>query len=153
MRAVDADERNHRPSGHDAIGLDDREQVLGDGLRRTAVAVLDHAEVPVRQAGPPRGIALLRPAPRLRLARDRTCRGCERCSARPPIRRAREHRHESYTMRRVSRGFVALASGTPSVWVKVLVGIPPNIVERPISVSGLLKTRTQIRSVFPTLRM
>ena len=56
-------------------------------------------------------------------------------------------------MKGVSCGFVAPASETPSVWVKVLVGIPPNIVERPMSVSGLLNTRTQIMSVLTTLRV
>jgi hypothetical protein len=58
-----------------------------------------------------------------------------------------------YTISRVSVGFVAPASEVPSVWVNVLVGIPPNMVDRPMSVSGLLKTRTQMRSVVPTLRM
>ena len=61
--------------------------------------------------------------------------------------------HSSYTMKRVSLGFTAPASEVPSVCVNVFVGIPPNIVDSPMSVSGLLNTKTQIRSVPPTLRM
>jgi hypothetical protein len=62
-------------------------------------------------------------------------------------------RNGRYTMNRVSPGLLARPSEVSSVCSNVLVGMPPNMVESPMSVSGLLKTRTQMRSVLPTLRM